>query len=257
MLLNLNRTADSSRLLNSTYNVYGSMMSSLQRLASGLRINSAADGPADLVISERLRSQIATLNQEIENTDALIHKYSTADSQLSELRGHLNDLRDLAVGAANEGVNSPEAQAALDTAAQDILATYNDAVAQAEYNGTPLFDGQSGSVATVTALEGIDLSSPDEAVASLEAIDAALDELDRAQVEVGSTQANELESHLRTLQITSQNLQAAESTLRDTDFVLEYSRFLADSFRFRAGLAMMGQLNSTSEAVLGLLNSDR
>ena len=117
---------------------YLSLMSPLEKLASGLSINRASDGPAALVISEQLRTQIASLNQEIENTSAMIGKYETASSFVSEIRSKLTELRTLAIGAANEGGNSESAQAAYAATADYIVSSHNHVLETAEYNGMSL-----------------------------------------------------------------------------------------------------------------------
>ncbi|UCD64697.1 MAG: hypothetical protein JSW34_04470 [Candidatus Zixiibacteriota bacterium] len=255
MTLSLSNDWASSVLANNISLSFLNMCSSLEKLSSGYRINSAADGPADLVISEQLRTQIASLNQEIENTSALIYKYETASSNLMDLRSQLTELRTLAIGAANEGFNNEEAQEAYQTAADAIVERYNDVIAESEYNGAVLFDGGEGSLGTLAALEGIDLSSAEAAEASIATIDEAIAEVDALQVDIGSTQRYELESELASLRITSQNLVAAESSLRDTDFVTEFTNFLVEQIKFKAGLALFSHFGLTSSSVLGLFSS--
>lgn len=235
---------------------YLNMQRSLGRLASGRRINSASDGPAQFVISEQLRSQIASLSQEIENTSALLGKYDTASSTVSQLRSDLSGLRSLAVAASNEGVNDEAAQQAYDMAADLMVDSYNDTASNATYNGSKLLDGSEGSLASISQLEGIDLSSAEAAQISIERIDEAINELDTVQAELGAVQKNELESQRSSLQVSLQNLQAAESRLTDTDFAMEFSRFFAERIKFHAGLAMMSHLITNSSSVLGLLESN-
>lgn len=230
------------------------LYSSLEKLTSGLAINRASDGPAILIISERLRSQIASLEQQVENLSAQQHKYEYASSALMELRSHLTELRSLAIGAANEGGNDEAMQAAYDTTAQDIVAAYNQVIETAEYNGRPLFDGSTGSLADIPALSGIDLTSAASAEASISALDDAVRTLDHVQIDLGATQRHELAAQQRMLSITRQNLIAAESELRDTDFVMEWTNFLAESMRLRAGIALFAHSRLNAESVLLLLN---
>jgi len=100
---------------------YARLFRTMERLTSGLMIYRASDDPAGLVISEQLRAQIGSLNQEIENTTALINKYHTASSTVGELRRQATELRALAVGAANEGANNEASQLALSRAADYIV----------------------------------------------------------------------------------------------------------------------------------------
>ena len=237
--------------LNSNLN---ELYTSLERLATGKRINHAKDDPAGLVISKQLQSQIASLNQEIDNLSANINKYQTVSSSVIELRGDLTELRSLALGAANSAMNSEEAQAAYVTAAESIVNTYNRTIANAHYNGTATLDGSEGSLAAVSGLTGIDLSSPEAAAASLEAIDAAASELDQITVELGATQKNEFESQRQSLEVTRQNLTAAESAISDVDYAAEMSRFTASLIRSHASLALMGHSLITSRSVFSLLS---
>lgn len=246
----------SSSLTNYISPAYTNMYSALTKLSSGFKINFAADGPADLVISEQLRSQIASLGQEIENSSALIGKYNTASSSISELHTYLNDLRTLAVGAANEGGNSPDVQQVYADEANNIVSYYNTAIDNATYNNVKLLDGSDGSLANISKLDGIDLSSAETAQAAIDKIDSTIAEIDNVQTDIGATQKNELQAHISSLEITRQNLQAAESNLYDTDFALEFSTFLSEQIKFQTGLALMSHLTLSSNSVLGLINGN-
>ena len=229
------------------------MYTALERLATGKRINHAADDPAGLVISKQLQSQIASLNQEIENISATVNKYETVTSSVIGLRESLTELRSLAVGAANSAYNSDDAQTAYTSAAESLVNSYNRTIANAHYNGTPTLDGSEGSLATVTKLSGIDLSSPEAAVASLTVIDQAASELDQITIDLGATQKNDLESRRQALEVTQQNLEAAESAIADTDYAMEMSLFTAGLIRAQASLALMGQSFVTNRSVFLLL----
>ncbi|HLI48328.1 MAG TPA: flagellin, partial [Chthonomonas sp.] len=120
--LNTNVTA-----LNALYNlnqVSDAVASSIQKLSSGLRINSAADDPAGLIISENLRAQVTGLNQAIANGQDATNLIKTADGALSEVSNLLNNIRQLAVHAANTGVNDITAveadQTQINSAVQSI-----------------------------------------------------------------------------------------------------------------------------------------
>ncbi len=158
-------------ITGSVNSAFAGMYKSLQKLSSGMKINSAADGPAQLIISEQFRTQIATLNQQIENTSMQIGKYSTASSTLSEMRSQLTEMRTLAIGAANEGGNSEAAQQAYADSASLLESNFNVTLNRAEYNGAVLFDGGEGSLANLTDLSGVDLSSADGANLSIVLID--------------------------------------------------------------------------------------
>ncbi|MEA3297215.1 MAG: flagellin [candidate division Zixibacteria bacterium] len=251
----INTNIGASDLSQSITRNYQELMRIMERLSSGLKINRASDDPAGLVISEQLRSQIASLNQEIENTSALINKYQTGSSTVSILRSQLTDLRATAVAAANEGGNDESTQAAYATSASNLVQSYNQILSTAEYNGTNLLDGSTGSLAEVSNLEGVDLSSAEAAEQSIAVIDEAITSLDGVQMDLAATQKNELESNRASLENTAQNLTAAESLIRDADFVMEYSNMISQQISIQASLAMMAHSSVTSEAVLNLLGS--
>lgn len=253
MSLTINTNLASIALTRSIGSSYANMFKSLQKLTSGYRINFAADGPAQLVISEQFRAQIASLNQKIENTTNLIGKYSTASSTISGMRSQLTELRTLAIGAANEGINNEAAQQAYVDSAQSIINTFNYTGNNAEYNGAKLLDGSARSLGKVDKLENIDLSTAVSAAASIETIDAAISDLDSLMTDIGATQKNELEHERVSIEITRENLIAAESNMRSTDFALEISYFLNEQIRFQAGIAMMAHQKMMSSSILKLL----
>ena len=230
------------------------MARAAERLSSGLRINQASDDPAGLIISEQLRSQVASLNQEIDNISSTIDKYRAVSSSVGGLRSQLTELRTLAIGAANESGNSSAAQEAYANAAQEIVAAYNSTVENAEYNDSKTLDGSASSLASVSDLMAIDLSTPEAAEASIEQIDTAISELDSIQADLGSTQANYLESRRSSLQVTHQNLVAAESQIRDADYATELTAFIGSQIRAQAAMAMLVHSALTASSVVSLLD---
>ncbi|MCB2229715.1 hypothetical protein KQH82_03295 [bacterium] len=247
-----------SSTMGSLYNIrqnYNAMFKAMEKLSSGLRINRAADDPAGLVISEQLRSQIASLNQEIENVTQTINKYETVSSSVLQLRSQLTDLRSYAVGASNEAVNSETAQAAYQTAADSLVTTFNDTVASAEYNGKKTLDGSLESLASISELTGIDLSTAESSATSLEIVDNAIRELDNALVDLGAQQKNELESRKATLETNRQNLISAESQIRDTDYGDFISEYVGAMIREKASIAMLAHSRVMSESILSLFGS--
>ena len=219
----------------------GDAYRALERLSSGSKLNRASDGPAELVISMNLESQIAGLNSQIEGVTSTINKYQTVSSSVMELRSQLTEMRSLAIGAVNSGGNSESAQEAYASTAELAVETYNREVRQASYNGQAMLDGSDGSLASVSELSGVDLSTQEAAAESIAVIDEATSQLDAVLTDLGATQKNELESQLRSLETSRQNLMAAQSTLTDTDYALEVSTFVAAQIRSQATMAMLGQ----------------
>jgi flagellin-like hook-associated protein FlgL len=201
-----------------------------------------------------LRSQIASLNQEIENTSALINKYHIASSTVAELRRQATELRTLAVAAANQGVNTEASQLALSRAGGYIVEAYNRTIGTAQYNGGGLLDGSDGSLAAIAELENIDFSDAETAESSLAVIDEAIAELDSVQIDLGATQKSELETHRSSLEITAQNHRAAESARRDADYAVEIADMMTEMIKLNAALAMLSHASIGADSVLKLLN---
>ncbi len=138
----------------------------IQRLSSGLRINSAADDAAGLVISESLRAQSAGLTQATANTNNAINVVKTAEGALNEVHSLLINIRSLVVHAANVGANDPTALKADQDAIASSVASINRIASTTQFNNKNLLDGSAssasasvtGGTATVGAASGKNLS---------------------------------------------------------------------------------------------------
>jgi flagellin len=176
------------------------MNRSLERLSSGLRINSASDDPAGLSISEKLRAQVASLNQAVENSEQAITMINTAEAAMNEIHNLLTTMRELAIHAANEGVNDEEALNADQAQIRSSLDTISRIASTTQFGTKYLLDGSTDNrvsilggsaigldgaarstlasgthvltVSSVTAAEG---SYMDETVASNAGIDSTVD----------------------------------------------------------------------------------
>ncbi|HKQ14692.1 MAG TPA: flagellin, partial [Steroidobacteraceae bacterium] len=122
----------------------GQLATALQRLSSGLRINSAKDDAAGLAISERFTTQIRGLNQAVRNASDGISLSQTAEGALGELTSNLQRVRELAVQAAN-ATNSSSDRAALDQEVQQRLAEIDRIATQTSFNGQKVLDGTFGT----------------------------------------------------------------------------------------------------------------
>src|SRR5215510_10624392 len=121
-----------------------SMATSLQRLSSGLRINSAKDDAAGLAISDRFTTQIRGLDQAVRNSSDGISLAQTAESALGELTNNLQRIREIAVQSANAS-NSASDRAALDQEVQQRLAEIDRIASQTSFNGQKVLDGTFGT----------------------------------------------------------------------------------------------------------------
>ena len=113
---------------------------SLERLSTGLRINSAKDDAAGLAIGERFTSQVRGLNQAARNTNDAISLVQTAEGALKEVSSNLQRIRELAVQSVN-ATNSDSDRAALDGEVQQLVLEIQRVAAKTEFNGAELLDG--------------------------------------------------------------------------------------------------------------------
>lgn len=243
--------------LNSLRNIQHSsdeLKKSAEKLASGRRINRASDDPAGLAISEEMRSQIASIEQELRNIENDRNKYAVADGSIDSLQNSLRDLRDIAVAAANEGGNSQEAQEAYQRAVDDAAKSYREIQTSSSYGTQKLLDGSDGSVADIKPLPNINISSAASAEQAIEEIDKKMDELTEIRGEIGASQKNDLDARRNNLEIELTNLTAAESSIRDVDMAREYAQAISKEMSLKAGLAMLAHQNQVPNLVLDLLN---
>jgi len=131
------------RNLNKTQN---ELATSISRLSSGLRINSAKDDAAGLAISERMTSQIRGLNQAVRNSNDGISLAQTAEGALAEIGNNLQRIRELAVQSAN-ATNSASDRSAIDVEVQQLVAEIDRVANTTDFNGTKLLDGSFASQA--------------------------------------------------------------------------------------------------------------
>lgn len=123
---------------------------SLERLSSGLRINRASDGPAAFAISEHLRSQIAGLNQAIDNSETAVSLLQTTEANMGEITSLLTNVRQLIIQSLNEGANSDLTLMANQTEINSALETIGQIALNAQFGEKRLLDGSNGVTGTTT-----------------------------------------------------------------------------------------------------------
>ena len=244
-----------------------------QRLASGMRIASAADDPAGLGISERMRAKLKSLGQASRNGQDGVSLVQTAEGALSEVTSNLARMRELAIQSANGTLNSGDRQA-LDAEFQALIEEVDRVAAQTDFNGISLLDGsnttitiQIGSEASETidislsdmtgsalglGAGGFDLSSVTNATASLSIIDTAIDSVTSFRGDLGAVQ-NRMDSAIRSLANAEQNLAAAESRIRDVDIAKETADLTRNSILQQAAVSVLSQANTQPQIALSLL----
>jgi flagellin len=139
-------------------NTGSSISKVMEKLSSGYRINRAADDPAGLVISEQFRAQIAGLNKAISNSEGSVNMIQTAEGALNEISSLLVSMRELAIHAANEGMNDANQLAADQAEIQNAIATIDRIAVNTQFGTKKLLDGTKDNIATITTANSSDLS---------------------------------------------------------------------------------------------------
>lgn len=243
---------------------------SLQRLSSGLRINSAADDAAGLAIAEGFRSQVRGSQVAQRNAQDGVSLVQTAEGGLSESTNILQRVRELAVQAAN-GTQSTNNRKSLDTEVQQLLAQLDDIALDTEFNGIRVLSstqtitlqaGANTSQTLLVAVSGaktndlgvnaVTVSSIATAVSAISTIDVALQSVNTLRSSLGAFQ-NRLEFTINTLAIQQENSAAAESAIRDADIAQETIRFTRNQILVSAGTSVLAQANVAPQTALQLL----
>lgn len=257
-----------------------SLNTSIQRLSSGLRINSAKDDAAGLAISERMNAQVKGMNVAIRNANDGISLAQTAEGALGKIGDNLQRMRELAVQAAND-TNTTTDRTSLDDEYKQ-LALENERLTQnTKFNGQKLLDGTGGTsgvfqfqvgsntsadnqisvttsdiaAAMGTNTQGSAATLGTDATSALQAVDdldAAIATVNSSRSVFGATQ-NRFESVIGSLQIASENQSASRSRIVDTDFAEETAKLTRNQILQQAGTAMLAQANSLPNGVLSLL----
>src|ERR1700720_4580179 len=144
MALTINTNIDSLNAQRNLTTSKSSLSQALQRLSSGLRINSAADDAAGLAISQQFTTQINGTNQAVNNANDAVSETQTAGGALNTIVNNLQSIRTLAVEAAN-GSNSASDRAALNNQVQQQIAEITQIAQQTTFNGLNVLNGSSGT----------------------------------------------------------------------------------------------------------------
>jgi flagellin len=262
-----------------------SLATSMQRLSSGLRVNSAKDDAAGLAIAERMNTQVRGMNVAMRNANDGISMVQVAEGALGKVSDMLQRMRELSVQAANStnsvsdriSLNEEYLQLASEASrtlggttfnGQNVLATSNTAVFQvgantdasldqisiAAFNWTALSTittavGATNSTAPTTAIAGTDGSF---ALAAITALDAAINSINSQRGTFGAVQ-NRFDNVVANLMINAENQTAARSRIMDADYAAETAALSRANILQQAGNAMVAQANQLPQQVLSLL----
>lgn len=265
--------------LNAQKNLYSTSINqnrSMARLASGQRINQAADDAAGLAISENLKAQIRGLRQANRNANDGISLVQIAEGSLNEVSNMLVRLRELGVQAASDTIGDTERKF-LDVEYQQLKSEVQRVTESTNFNGYDLLNGTGGVIdiqvgvnndpfkdrisfnagAANSTLEALGIVS--ESVASKEAAQMSLQTLDSAMVSINAIRANfgamqnRLQSTSNNILVYDENMSAANSRIRDADIAAESSEMIRNNILSQAGVSVLGQANQINQLALKLL----
>ncbi|HBA66273.1 MAG TPA: flagellin FliC [Methylococcaceae bacterium] len=290
MVINTNiASINSQRMLTQTNN---NLKTSMERLSSGLRVNSAKDDAAGLAIGNKMTSQIRGMTVAIRNANDGISMAQTAEAAMGSITETIQRMRDLAVQSSNTGAVNAADQAKLQTEFDQLQQEISRIITNTEFNGKKILNGGlSGMVfqvgantasdnrisitvnnlasATSTGLGSILLSSvriggsagtsagatPLTAVSIglvIDGLDKALTTIDTFRSTLGAMQ-NRFTTTISNLQSSIENQSAARSRIMDADFAAETAALSRNQILQQAGTAMLAQANQSKQSVLQLL----
>ncbi len=272
--INTNTTAlNAQRMLGSTKL---ELDKTLERLASGSRINHAGDDAAGLAISENLRAQIRGIRQAKRNALDGVSLIQVSEGGLNEISNILIRLRELGIQAASDTIGDTERQF-VDREYQSLKEEIDRISNVTEFNGTPLLNGRAGifeiqvgtrnnpvldrivyngeradSSLDALQLGGESVATKPGAQLSLATVDDALIKVNSMRADLGALQ-NRLQSTINNQSISDENLSAANSRIRDADMAVEVSEMTKQNILMQSGISVLGHANNAATSALKLL----
>jgi flagellin len=266
MSLTINTNLDAmnaSRNLNNTENMLSGTM---QRLSSGLRVNTAADDVAGYAISQSLQAQVNGLNQASQNIQDAVALAQTAQGALNDINTMLQRIRELGVQYAN-GTTSTEDKEAISAEAEQLVEEIKRVGETTQFNGVQLLKGEEEITFQVGAndketigVKTIELYKEIEKIKGvlengaepLKEIDESINTVSKLAGEFGSVQ-DRIQFTQSNLEVYSQNLTSAVSAITDVNMATEMTNFTKDQVLQEAGVSILAQANQLPDATLKLL----
>jgi flagellin len=252
-----------------------SLSTSMQRLSSGLRVNSAKDDSAGLAIAERMQSQVRGMNVAMRNANDAISMAQTAEGAIGKVGDMLQRMRELAVQSANS-TNSTDDRSNLNAEFKELKAEISRTITSTKFNGLAVLGSDAGTltfqvgantddtvdVVTTNMATNADISAvtvSTSAITDVSSARAAMTDIDAALTKVNTERAlygasqNRFETIISTLQVSSENQSAARGRIMDADFASETANLSRSQILQQAGTAMVAQANALPQGVLSLL----
>ena len=252
-------------------NSYNALARSVERLASGLRINSAQDDAAGLAVRELMRADIAVIQQAVRNAQDGISLLQTMEGAMATIDDALVRMQQLAEQAAT-GSYSSEQRAIMESEFQEMRTEIERVAGSTKYNNIKMLDNSASvsihfgklstdnisitgsnltSASSGLNITGLTISNTTSAQSAVTALDTAITTKDTARGTFGY-KINRLESVISVLNIQSENLQAAESRISDVDVAMEMSEMTRNQVLAQAGISMLAQANAMPQIALKL-----
>jgi len=264
MALVINTNIASLNAQNNLNKSQSGLQTSLQRLSSGLRVNSSKDDAAGLSIATRIDAQVRGQTVAIRNANDAISYSQTAEGALGNITDALQRMRELAVQSVNAS-NGTGDRSNLDAEFQQLVSEIDRLGSDTKFNSQAVFgtaslvfqvgadSGQTITVSntTATSVTG-DVTTVTGANSALSAIDTALDAVNTSRATLGAVQ-NRFQSVISSLNVSVENQTASKSRIMDTDFAAETANLTKNQILQQAGTAMLAQANSIPNNVLTLL----
>ncbi len=243
-----------------------SLSTSMQRLSSGLRVNSAKDDAAGLAIAERMNTQTRGMNVAIRNSNDAISMAQTAEGALGAITNNLQRMRELAVQAAN-GTNTTTDITSLNQEYLLLKEENDRVIAATSFNNVPLLSApvaaqfqvgaNTADVITVTAAQASQTATTlgdtnISASGQLAAIDADINTMTSIRSTWGASQ-NRFEQVIANLRVAAENSAASRGRIMDADYAQETANLSRSQILQQAGTAMVAQANQSPQSVLALL----
>lgn len=254
----------------------GALATSIQRLSSGLRVNSSKDDAAGMAIANGMQSSIKGQTVAMRNANDAISFSQTAEGALGKINDNLQRMRELAVQAAND-TNSDDDRTSLNTEFAQLQAEVTRVQESTKFNGATVLDAAShtfqiGSgtdasdtittaiaastdtdkAVVVTGTGKVDITTAGNATDAIDLIDAALKENNTAAITEGANQ-NRFAAVVSTLQVSVENQTQARSRIMDTDYAAETAVMARGQILQQAGMAMLAQANQLPNGVMALM----
>jgi flagellin len=276
MIINTNiASLNSQRVLDRTNN---DLKTSMERLSSGLRVNSAKDDAAGLAISNRMTSQIRGMTVAVRNASDGISLAQTAEAAMGVLTETMQRMRDLAVQSANDGAVTGQDREKLQAEFKQLNDELTRIITSSEFNGKKIINGSlaggvffqvgpntsadnrisvdvSDLALTITSVTQASIGSGATDIGAriaIDAIDNAIKAIDTSRAKLGAVQ-NRFTTTISNLQSSIENQSAARSRITDTDFARETANLSRSQILQQAGTAMLAQANQSTQSVLQLL----